>query len=264
MTPETTTGRPTERQHWYSPTGEAVYEIKGANGLYRPTTLRDARKHGFLPSVTSILAMEAKPMLVRWQIEQALMSAITLPRLPNESDDSFITRAREDSQEQARKAAAKGTHIHAVIQGAFEGRPAPPEEAVYVRAVTAVLDMRYGPQDWETEQSFSHRDLGYGGKSDLKCPVAVVDIKCKDFGEDAKVDKLAYPEHCSQLAAYRTGHKLPPHSFCTNLFVSTRIPGLVLMKEWTPEEALDGLYAFACLHRLWMVRKNYFPRGGDT
>src|SRR5690348_3246640 len=112
---ETTSGRPSEGGHWYDRTGAAVYEIRGANGKMRPVTLRDARKLNLVPGFSAIAQMEYKPALERWKIEQALMAALTLPRLDGEDDGAFLTRAREDAQEQSRKAADRGTAIHAAI-----------------------------------------------------------------------------------------------------------------------------------------------------
>ena len=50
-----------ESEHWYNKTGEAAYTIVGSNGKERNTNLRDARKHGYVPSVTTILGVAAKP-----------------------------------------------------------------------------------------------------------------------------------------------------------------------------------------------------------
>jgi len=254
-----TTGRAQEGGHWYTRTGAPAYEIPAATGAMRPVTLRDARKLGLLPGVSSILAMEAKPMLEAWKISQALMSALTLPRLPGESDDAFIERARTDSKEQARKAAERGTQLHAAIQGSFDGAPTAAEDIPYVEGVRAWIGQRYGLAGWTAECSFAHPH-GYGGKSDLhhlKIPV-VLDIKCKDFGEDKRAKDLAWPEHCMQLAAYREGHGIPKAD-CANVFVSTRVPGLVVVREWDDEELADGWAAFQCLLKLWQIRKDYYP-----
>jgi len=46
-----------EAGHWYDSEGAATYTIIGANGTERNTTLKDARKHGYVPSVTTIIGM---------------------------------------------------------------------------------------------------------------------------------------------------------------------------------------------------------------
>ena len=61
-----------ESEHWYDKTGEAAYTVVGSNGKERNTNLKDARKHGYVPSVTTILGVAAKPPLENWKINQAL------------------------------------------------------------------------------------------------------------------------------------------------------------------------------------------------
>jgi hypothetical protein len=255
-----TTGRAQESGHWYAEDGSPAYEIRGANGLLRPVTLRDARKHALVPGVSSILAMEAKPQLTKWMIEQALMSALTLPRLDGESDDAFIIRAREDSKQQAKKAAARGTAIHAAIQGSFEGKPVASEDLPYVMPARNWIAQRYGLDGWMAEQSFAS-PRGYGGKSDLTHPTipCVIDIKCKAFGPEKQAKELAWPEHAMQLSAYREGFGWPKADGA-NIFVSTQEPGLVVVREWDEDELATNWVAFRCLLKLWQIRKGYTPQ----
>lgn len=257
---ETTSGRPSEGGHWYTLDGAPCYEIRAkSSGLMRPVTLRDARTLRLVPSVSTICAMEHKPALVKWQIEQALLSALTLPRAANESEEVFMERARTDSQEQARKAAARGTQLHAAIQSHFEGAPTSAEDYPYVAPVIAWLKERYGtpPLAWEAERSFAH-PLGFGGKCDLlnRSVPAVADFKCKDFGADKQARDLAYPEHCTQLAAYAEGFRLKKYD-CVNIFVSTRVPGLIRVREWDNAELQQGWEVFRCFLKAWQIRKGY-------
>ena len=83
-----------ESGHWYTREGEPMYTIIGANGKERNTTLRDAKKEGLVPSVTTILSMIAKPSLENWKIDQALNSALTLDREEGESFQSFTYRCK--------------------------------------------------------------------------------------------------------------------------------------------------------------------------
>lgn len=265
--PELRGGRASESGHWYAEDGSPVYEIRGANGKMRAVTLRDAKalrkKTGkeclrLVPGVSSIVAMEYKPALERWKIEQALLAALTLPRLPNEDEGAFLNRAREDSQAQAKKAADRGTAIHAAIQGSFEGQMTAAEFIPFVESVRGYLWQRFGGiGEWEPERSFAH-PLGYGGKSDIICRVlpAVVDFKCKDFGPEKTANELAWEEHCMQLAAYAHGFQIP-QATCINVFVSTRQPGLIRAREWDASEIAEGWEAFRLLLRLWQIRRQY-------
>jgi len=83
-----------ESTHWYDKEGKPAYTVIGANGKKRATNLRDARKLNLVPSVTTVMNVAAKPALENWKINQALMAALTLPRLKDESLDKFMARAK--------------------------------------------------------------------------------------------------------------------------------------------------------------------------
>jgi len=110
-----------ESTHWYNQKGEPVYTVIGKNGKERATTLRDAREFRYSPSVTTIISVAAKPGLENWKIDQALLSALTLPRGETESLDDFMARAKQDAKEQSIRAAERGTAIHAEVESGFSG-----------------------------------------------------------------------------------------------------------------------------------------------
>ena len=188
-----------ESGHWYHRDGTPCYEIEGKGGKMRPTTLRDARKLGLVPSVTSIIRLAAAPGLVNWQIEQAILASLTLPRVEGETDEQFIARVRKDAAEQALKARERGTQIHAWIQEHFSGVWSD-EAKLFIDSVQATLFAATQQEWWESEASFATDR--YGGKCDLHCPGYLIDIKTTD--KDLGNLKL-WPEHEMQLAAYIKG-----------------------------------------------------------
>jgi len=106
----------TEAGHWYTGTGEPLYEIAAKSGAMRPTTLRDARKLNLNPSVTMIMNCAAAPGLENWKRQQLLLSAMTLPRIDGEGEDSFARRVIQDSETQSKAARELGTTIHTCIE----------------------------------------------------------------------------------------------------------------------------------------------------
>lgn len=249
--------RPAESGHWYTLEGLPMYEVEATKGGRRATTLRDARKMKLVPSVTSIIKCAAAPGLENWKREQVLLAALTLPRGIAESEQEWLRRVVEDSTAQARKAAEKGTGIHAAIQGHYEGEQ--PDESMwdYVKAATAALD-ELVETVWIPEKPFAHSS-GFGGKVDLHTidgPGVVVDVKTKEFSDDGK--KLAWDEHCIQLAAYRVGLGIPLAN-CYNLFVSTSQPGLVRVHEWDQEDLAQGWDMFSGLLKYWKAKNSYDP-----
>lgn len=254
---------PTSAGHWYAADGSPAYSVKAKSGQDRPTTLADARKLNLYPSVTTILKMEAKPNLERWKIEQACLSCITLPRKPSETHDEFMTRALEDSKAQAIAAAERGRYLHGLCEKHLQGETysAINDDAAIIRGVMQWLEVNFSGAQWYAERSFTHTDLGYGGKIDLYGQLPdgqyiVVDYKFKDFKTAGK--RMAYDEHITQLAAYANGLKLPS-ALCVNLFVSSTTPGQIVPHQWKSEERDIAWEAFQCLLRLFQLRKGYKP-----
>ena len=65
--------------HYYNKQGESCHEVVGKNGKVRPTTIRDARQLGLVPSVTTIMDIQAKPALIQWVQNQILEAAMASP-----------------------------------------------------------------------------------------------------------------------------------------------------------------------------------------
>jgi hypothetical protein len=238
-------------EHWYTRSGEPMYTVMELKGE-RSTTLRDARSRDLVPSVTTILGVANKPALNLWMQRQVLMSALTLTRREAETDESFVERVLTDSKELARAAADAGTDIHNSIEDFWTGRPLS-RHFEHVKSTDDLLRETFGDQEWVAERSFGH-ELGFGGKVDLHCPIAVVDIKTKEFAPGDKVD--GYDEHLMQLAAYSVGLGIP-EARCANLFVSRTHPGTVYLKEWTREEIDKGFMMFLCLLEFWQLKNNH-------
>ena len=66
--------------HFYNKNGQNVFEIVGANGRKRKPNIRDARKHGYIPSVTTILGILSAPELERWKIGQVMEATRNNPK----------------------------------------------------------------------------------------------------------------------------------------------------------------------------------------
>lgn len=254
----TIVARAAESLHWYGRDGSPQYTVTAKNGNQRATTLADARKMNLVPSVTTILNVAAKPGLERWKQEQMLLAALTLPRAPEEDEQSFIFRVVADSKEQGKKAAERGTRIHTAIESFYEGIMLA-DMAEYQVGVADEIEKKYGLSQFAPEKAFAH-ELGFGGKVDLHNTEynsgqgIVLDVKSKEFSDPEKVD--AYDEHCMQLSAYRVGLGLP-NAVCANVFVSATVPGLVVIKEWSPEDSARGWEMFKALLTFWQVKNNH-------
>jgi hypothetical protein len=247
-----------ESQHWYDRNGRPCYEQTTKTGGLRPTDLRDARKLGLLPSVTTVLSVLAKPALTTWLVEQGIMAALTLPRIAGESERAFLDRVREDSKAQTKAAAEEGTRIHDAIECHFKRQTVPAQYAAHVSAVVDELQQLFpNIADWRAEDSFAH-ELGFGGKVDLHSPSTgiVVDFKGKD-GDFTDGKRLAYDQHF-QLAAYNRGLIIAPN-MCANLFVSRTHPGKVASHVWKREQIDQGWQVFDAALAVWKHLKQFDP-----
>lgn len=244
--------------HWYDLAGLPRYTIVGANGKERNTTLRDARVHNLVPSVTTITKCAAAPALTNWMVDQAILAALTLPRNPNELDEDFIARVKRDSKEQARKAAERGTEIHGAIEKHFQGIPPDGDMFPIVKAVSTNLKLWFGDIRWDAERSFAHPS-GFGGKCDLhaKQERIVVDFKGKDFTDPNECKQ--YDEHLMQGAAYLEGFGLREGGRFANVFIARNKPGLVCIVEAKPEEIQRGWRMFRALLSYWQEQNCYAP-----
>lgn len=248
----------TESQHWYTADGHPAYEVRSANGTMRPTTLRDARKLGLCPSVTTVLSVKAKPQLEAWKVRQGILAALTLQRLPGEPDSAYLDRVMADSKQQVIDAADEGTRIHDAIERAYKGHVVAPDYLPHVRAAqTEVARLFPHVDDWVAEQSFAHA-YGFGGKVDLHSPSTgiTVDFKGKD-GDFSDGKKLAYDQN-EQLGAYQLGLCLP-NADGANVFVSRSHPGKAMGHKWTADEMRHGGQVFLDCLQLWKRIKQYDP-----
>ena len=262
MSAELQIGRPGESAHWYTRTGEAAYEVPKKGGGLRPATLRDARKLDLLPSVTSIMSIKAKPQLTNWMIRQAVLSAMTLPRLDDETDDAFLKRVEQDRQAQGRAAADEGTRIHAAIETALLGGSFDPAYTKHVCGAIDALKSIDPDAAWLPEKSFAC-GLGYAGKVDLHAPETdrhglgiVADFKTKDFGDGDKLKP--YDEWGIQLAAYARGLYME-RADRYSVVVSRDNPGLVWVHKWDRETQPNHLQQFVSMLRLWQLDRRYEP-----
>lgn len=246
--------RASESQHWYTAEGEPAYTVANKEGHRRPTTLRDARKLNLVPSVTTIIKAAASPGLESWKLQQMMLAALTLPRAPEESEESFISRIQADSKEQAKLAAERGSEVHAALESYFETRHVTTKFAHSVAGVEAEVVKVFGDLNWATEKSFAK--MGFGGKVDLHAKDGqgvVIDFKTKEFTSETKDKATGYDEHVMQLAAYRVGLEIP-QARCANVFVSVTEPGLVVVKEWDQEELERGWQMFNSLLQFWYAK----------
>ena len=243
-----------ESGHWYTQEGEPMYTIIGANGKERNTTLADARKHRFVPSVTGILGVSAKPALEEWKIKEAIKSTMVLDIEPNETIDEYIRRTREHSKLVGQKSAERGSEIHYEIEEGFiSGKESEP----YL-AVKDWLDEHYPLETWIAEDSFCAKE-GYGGKIDLYSETGIfIDFKTKDDLRGKDPHRLVYDEHGMQLSAYVQGCGFETAERIS-IFIDREDTSLIACHVWDEVTHPRHRDMFNALLAYWKLNKNYDP-----
>lgn len=258
--------------HWYEKEGSPCHRLPYADpsrGM-RDTTLRDARKLGLSPSVSTITRMIPAPTLTKWIADQAVLSALTLKMGKQETEEAFLKRLAKDGKKTATEAADHGTAIHANIQKFLLGQDI--KESIKINdrnypVLSATMNfMDYWKEnEYELvscEKTFCHKS-GYGGTVDIvakkKEQHFVLDMKTKETRLGKEV--IGYKENGCQLVAYRNGLALPTDTRLINLFISRNDSNFkVQEKEWT-FEAEELLELFEGCFTFWKLVNKFDPKG---
>lgn len=240
-------------------------------------TLADARKVMALPSVTNVLGVLAKPGLDAWKIEQGIMAALTLPRLPDESLDVFAHRVVADMGEQVEKAADFGSAIHAACEAyALEKQlPEDPHLREHLGSWVSWFDANV-ERVASIEQVYVEHEHGYAGRVDMVALLrggsrtpngngpqwAVVDFKTQKIKRSTRGEaKPAFYETWPlQLAAYRQAILASGAKNVRGLVsvvIDSAQPGPVHVKHW---DGVDYFGSFLAALELWKYVKDYDPR----
>jgi hypothetical protein len=252
--------------HWYTPLGEPAYG----------TGLREARKLGLYPSITTIDKIIANPGLENWKQRQVLECSLTLTRGAEESDKDFISRILSDSKEQGRKAAKLGTVVHHMAERYLKGK--------------SLFFIGWRPDVWEIfkplriwidenllspESTISREEgaevilvnetMGYAGKADfvgkdkikrrINLDFKTTTIKPTDIKKDGTLKKAKlYPSWARQLAAL---DQCQYSEVRMSVVISTNkdFPG-VWVHEWSPEDIEKGWIEFASALQIFKSVKN--------
>ena len=246
--------------HYYALNGEPRHFVEKKAGGLRPTTIADARKNNWLPSVTTVLTVLDKPALTAWKVRNAIDAALTTPRLDGETEDAFAERIlASDVNSVSDAAKALGTAVHDAIEKALNATP----QELLSEQVTACVAPALVAVDELGKVVFTERTLigeGYAGKTDCVVEndefITVIDFKTTGA---KKLPKESYDEHRYQLAAYakalgNTGNK---RIRTANIYISTVRPGEIAVcinDEWQ-----EDWLTFKLILELWGRINNYKP-----
>lgn len=274
----------TSSGHWYTEDGVQVETVPGAKkGAQVKPDLRHARKLDLAPGITTILKEAPRPAIERYKVSQAIHAALTLPRVAGETDEQWIDRILDDSEQAAAAAAERGTELHARVErdlGAHDLRDP------WAKAVAGELSRLTGGEPriwWRSEIGCASR-YGYGTKVDLAllddscgCPSGwVIDLKSKDGVLDPETsrrllpaDLRTYDDHAMQLVAGAvalTGCRwgsLSGSVRCAIVYLNRDEPEGRAVE--VPRAELDRAWdSFRSLLFRWQVRTGYRPTWAES
>ena len=264
-----------------SPCHHVNYSDKKRAGEMRPTTLADARKLSLLPSVTTVDKLIVNKALESWKIENAILAALTLPRIDGETDDMFAARVAKDSLETASAAAAFGTCLHDCCE-AYLMKREKTDLAEFIPFCEPVYDFI----DEQIEEVIGCEyvvvsNLGYAGRVDTKVVlrqgrsayndlaaanigfngIAIIDFKSRKPNNG----KLrSYDSDSRQLSAYLNAEQDSPAgglrpTATANLYISSVDPMAPVFRAWSQDEMTDSWKVFDATLKLWCLINKYSP-----
>ncbi len=254
--------------HWYFKDGKPSHE----------STLREARKLGLLPSVTSILSVWPKSVLETYKIEQAIMATLAFPRGEAETLENYVKRAYNESKREVEEAAIFGRRIHKACEqvNLNEGEIGKVDDDIYPQVFEySVWYKRNVIKVYSAETTAINLIHGYAGQYDLVAEIkehgiCVVDLKTQKFKWNKnKVPVLAcnwYDTWGMQLSAYRASINNSLKDFVQGRISvainSTKIPEnkteLLQSYVWPKEEDAADFEKFLCCSNLWRAARNYY------
>ena len=254
--------------HWYDAEAKPRHTMPLASGEgERNTTLRDARKHNLIPSVTTLLGLFAKPGLDRWKQDQLLRIAHENPPLDEESFEDYADRCLVLHEKPVADAADFGTRIHDAIEKFFEGDPIDDELLPYVKPA---FDWKQENQlrFIEREKTMVNLEEGFAGTVDIVGLGAnqekfVIDWKTRKTKKGVKVSSYDFQIH--QIAAYAATYwgadaVDAEQVFGANAYLSSTEPGRFEVIKYSPSELKDAWAVFKSACAIWRSLKGYDPR----
>ena len=262
--------------HWYNMDCDPHHTTIGANGKERATTLRDAKKHGYFPSVSTILGLLDKPSLQNWKFRQITDACWGTPEDSHVCVDQDVYNKAmvKEAFDKVKDAQDVGTQIHAALEHFFSGQEFDleekvvlPNETVAMKTFIKSVEKKLDQEDVTInacELRLVSQHEGYAGTTDAAINRGVsrgiLDFKTTKTKADTPVKP--YPEQVMQLAAYHMAHygDIRTTDTAVNVYISTTEPGRVESHWYSAKELVNAYFnGFIPLCKHWRYAKNYDP-----
>jgi len=239
---------------WYTQQGEFVKTVIGANGKEREPTIRDAKKHKYIPSVTTVLDLISKPALVNYFVVEALKAAYKNVWALKKEEKEAIAILKKISKEEGEKAANFGTKIHNHVERFLKAKAG--EELIMDGAVKAYVEPVYeyiikNNIKGESEQSIiiNVDNLKIAGTIDNLDDKTIRDFKTQKTN---KHKFICYPSWKWQLAGYNITTQREKAEI---IAISSTEPGLIECFKFTKNEMKEAEEIFRLIVKLFYLIK---------
>jgi hypothetical protein len=247
--------------HFYDRiTAEPRHFVKMKSGKMRPSTVRDAKKNGWNPSVSTVLSNISDDGILRWQKEEIIDACWLSPYNCGADIKKWKTKIRQLSDRKREIAASDGQRIHKALEMYYKGEQCELAQldTDIVTEVDKFLWREFGDVYWEAEKTFT-LDFGggYGGCVDLHTKDGkgiILDFKSQQTGDHNNFKY--YKKYLQQLAAYAYGLGKEKGD-CYILKVSSTHPGVIGLKKYSKNEIDRAFNEFYHLLRYYYISNKF-------
>lgn len=253
----------------------------GKDGTPCHGTLREARKRGAYPSVSTALQALARPGLDYYKTQQLALAAVTYNFPADVTAEDKCRLIIEDSRKEVEAAAERGTYLHTLSHAAALGLK--PEE-LRPQFARHYESFKFWAKSihkvHKAEDVVVNHEEGYAGRVDLiatigdenENEVEVIDFKSRKFkkvgtfadgnpgvctiGDPHKVD--SYDTDILQLSAYAFAAFDEPIA-ARSVYIDPAT-GAIHDHIWSKEDVADAFEVFKNVMAIWRWQKKYDPR----
>lgn len=247
---------------WHTSAGEPVLAVKAKDGTARAPTLRDARKEGFIPSVSTVLTVVDRGGSAAWAIRDGIAAAIAAPRRPSESAQDHVERVTVLAEHKRTLAMAIGSVLRReVAQMAMDcklrgDKPAAPTPEL---AGVAEWMAEKVPVILAASPVFVNQAAGYAGGIAFAAPHVDHGLVLVSVHSYLEAPDKPQPLWCWELAAARAALG---YANAKGLTLGITVGSQAAPTEhlWSYADLDEGWVAFRAAHTVWRTLKGYDPR----
>ena len=244
--------------HWYDNKGNKCYTVVGANGDIRDTTLKDARKCGFVPSSTGIINQLSKIFVEKWKLDHHLKVCWEYHNKNIFLDcDHYKEAIKTLTNPLLIKSRDLGVEVHDSFEKFYKTSKCKKHLNI-CKMIINKINEKIGRYQYISEESF-YCNFGYGGTVDLYCknPPIVIDLKVKN---NIKKCNISF-DYAMQLGSYRFGLEIF-EARCFNVFIiiddECQFKDIII-NECDNSELIKAFDAFKCLLKYWQISNKMKP-----